>query len=120
MKIHRIVSVLFLMLAALVGCQQKQNPQEIREKTAEATSEAKRDALAVAQGLREGWKEGDQQLNINSASKEQLLTLPGMTDAEADRIIADRPYNDPGDLVTRRVIPKAEYDKIAGRITAQR
>ena len=111
-----------LLLAALVGCtQQQQSPQELREKTAEATSQAKSDAKAVAEGIREGWnRNSNKPLDLNLASKGDLLSLPGMTAAEADRVIAERPYDDPGDLVTRHILPKAEYDKIADRVTAKR
>ena len=107
------------LLVVLAGCQQKESPQELREKTAQATAEAKSDAKAVADGIREGWNR-NQAVDLNSASKEQLVSLPGMTSAEADRVIAGRPYGEPGELVTRRIVPKAEYDKIADRVTAKR
>ena len=88
-----------LLLAALAGCTQKQeSPQEIKERTAQATADLKRDTKAVAEGIREGWSR-DKPLDLNSATKDQLVTLPGVTEAEADRIIAARPYDDPGDLV---------------------
>jgi len=48
------ISIIALSLA-LAGCQQKESPQELREKTAEATAQAKSDAKAVADGIREGW-----------------------------------------------------------------
>lgn len=110
------------LLAALVSCTQpQQNPQELREKTAEATAQAKSDAKAVAEGIREGWnRNSNQPLDLNSATKGQLLSLPGLTSAEADRVIADRPYSDPGELVTRHILPKTEYDKISDRVTAKR
>jgi|SRR5271166_5616331 len=108
-----------LLLVVLAGCQQKESPQELREKTAQATAEVKSDAKAVADGIREGWNR-NQPLDLNSASKEQLLSLPGMTSTEADRVIAGRPYGEPGELLTRRIVPKAEYDKIADRVTAKK
>ena len=108
-----------LLLAALAGCTQPQNSQELKEKTAQATAEVKRDAKAVAAGIREGWSR-DKPLDLNLATKEQLLSLPGMTEAEADRVIAGRPYNDPNDLVKRHIMPKAEYDKIADQVTAKK
>jgi DNA uptake protein ComE-like DNA-binding protein len=109
-----------LLLAALVGCtQQQQSPQDLKEKTAEATATAKSDAKAVADGIREGWNR-NKQLDLNSASRNQLVSLPGMTSGEADRVIAGRPYNDPDDLVTRHILPKAEYDKIADQVTAKK
>lgn len=109
-----------LLLSGLVGCsQQRQSPQELKEKTAEATAEAKSDAKAVAEGIREGW-DRNQSLDLNTASKEQLVSLPGVSGAEADRVIAGRPYREPGELVTRHIMSKAEYDKVADRVTAKR
>jgi DNA uptake protein ComE-like DNA-binding protein len=107
-----------LLLAALAGCNQQQNTQELKEKTAQATAEIKHDGEAVAAGIREGWSR-DKPLDLNTATKEQLLSLPGVTGSEANRVIAGRPYTDPGQVVTRRIMPKTEYDKIADRVTAR-
>jgi DNA uptake protein ComE-like DNA-binding protein len=116
---YRYVSA-FLLLAGLVGCtKQQQSPQELKEKTAEATAAVKSDAKAVAEGIREGWNR-NKALDLNTATREQLLSLPGVTAAQADRVVAGRPYNEPADLVTRHIMPKAEYDKIADRITAKK
>lgn len=106
-----------LTLAFIAGCNQNQTPQELKEKAAKATANAKRDAKAVAAGIREGWN-GDKAVNLNTASKDQLLSLPGLTSAEADRVIAGRPYSEPDDLVTRNIVPKNEYNKIANHVTA--
>jgi DNA uptake protein ComE-like DNA-binding protein len=111
-----VTSLLFL--AVLCGCTRPQNPQDLKEKTAETTAELKRDAKAVAAGIREGWNR-DKPLDLNTATKEQLLTLPGLTAAQADRIIANRPYKEPGELVSRRIISKLEYDKISDRVKAR-
>ncbi len=111
-----------LLLAALAGCTQQQNTQntqELKEKTAQATAAVKRDAEAVEAGIREGWSR-ETPLDLNTATKDQLLSLPGVTAAEADGVIARRPYNEPGELVTRRIMPKTEYDKIADRVTAKK
>ena len=72
-----------LLLAALAGCTQQQNTQELKEKTAQATAEVKNDAEAVAAGIREGWSR-DKPLDLNSATKEQLLSLPGVTDGRSE------------------------------------
>jgi len=111
--------IAFLLLAALLSCNQQPSPQQIKEKTAEATAEAKNDAKAVAEGLREGWNR-NKPLDLNTATREQLRSLPGMTAEEADRVIAGRPYNEPGELVTRHIMPKTEYDKIADQVTARK
>ncbi len=108
-----------LLLALLAGCTPQPNSQDLKERTAQATAEVKRDAKAVAAGIREGWSR-DKPLDLNTATKAQLLSLPGITAREADRVIAGRPYSEPGELVTRRIMPKTEYDKIAERITARK
>ena len=108
-----------LLLAALAGCGQQQNSQDLKEQTAQATAEVKRDAKAVAAGISEGWSR-DKPLDLNTASKEQLLSLPGVTAAEADRVIAGRPYNESGEVVTRGIMPKTEYEKIADRVTVKK
>ncbi len=108
-----------LLLAALAGCTQQQNSQDLKEQTAQATAEVKRDAKAVAAGIIEGWSR-DKPLDLNIATREQLLSLPGVTAAEADRVIAGRPYNEPGEVVTRSIMTKVEYDKIADRVTAKK
>jgi DNA uptake protein ComE-like DNA-binding protein len=119
MKLLRYRHVpIVLLLAALAGCNQQQNTRELKEKTAQATAEIKHDGEAMAAGIREGWSR-DKPLDLNTATKEQLLSLPGVTGSEANRVIAGRPYTDPGQVVTRRIMPKAEYDKIADRLTAR-
>jgi DNA uptake protein ComE-like DNA-binding protein len=110
----------FLLLTTFIACApQPQNPQELRQKTAQTTAEMKNDAKAVAQGIRDGLT-SNKTVDLNSATKDQLMTLPGITADQAGRIIDNRPYDDPNDLVTKKVMPKAEYDKIADRIVVKR
>jgi competence protein ComEA len=108
-----------LLLGALAACNQQQSPQDLREQTAKATAEIKSDAKAMAQGVREGWNR-NKPLDLNTATKDQLVSLPDMTESQADRVIAGRPYDSPNDLVKRHILPKAEYDKIADQVTAKR
>jgi DNA uptake protein ComE-like DNA-binding protein len=79
----------------------------------------RRDTKAVVEGVKEGMR-GDKAIDINTASREELLNLPGMTQREADRIIAERPFKNANELVARHVIPESEYDKIKDRIIAAR
>jgi competence protein ComEA len=108
-----------LLLAAFVGCNQQQSPQELKEKTAEATAKAKSEAKAVAEGIREGWNR-NKPLDLNTATRDQLMSLPGMSAGEADRVIAARPYTGPHDLVTRHIISQTEYDRIADKVTVSK
>jgi DNA uptake protein ComE-like DNA-binding protein len=106
-------------LLLVTGCtSQKPSPDEVREKTAQATSDIKQDAKALAQGVKEGWNR-DQPLDINTAGKDQLLSLPGMSSEGADRIVAGRPYSSASQLVSRRVISEQEYDRIKDQVTAK-
>lgn len=108
----------FLLLLLCACTQQKPSPDEIRERTAQATSDIARDAKAVAEGVKEGW-DRNQALDLNQASKAQLLSLPGVGNETADRVIAGRPYSSASELVSRRIVSQAEFDKIKDQVTAK-
>jgi DNA uptake protein ComE-like DNA-binding protein len=60
-----------------------------------------------------------ERIDINSASKEQLMALPGMDDAMADKIIAGRPFKAKSDLLHKSILTKAEYSKVSTHIIAK-
>jgi competence protein ComEA len=116
-----LLFTLELCLLSLTGCtpdNRNPTPDQIRQDAAKATRTAAQDTKAAVQGVVDGFKTRGQ-VNINSASVDQLKALPGIDDDAAHRIVDGRPYKDPVELPQRHIVSRAEYDKISNQIVAQ-
>jgi competence protein ComEA len=60
----------------------------------------------------------DAKIDINTASKDELMAFKGIGDKYSDKIIAGRPYAKKDQLVSKNILPEATYKKISAQIIA--
>lgn len=58
-------------------------------------------------------------VDVNTASRAELKTLPGIGDAEADRIVSMRPYLSKAELATKGALPTGTYLSIRRAVEAK-
>jgi len=98
------------LLASMVTVAQAQTPAPAQtKKPAPATKESAAPPSAKHEIL-----------DINTATKEQLMELPGVGEATADKIIAGRPYKMKSELKSKKILPAATYSKISNQIVAKK
>ncbi len=99
--------------------QLKQDTREAAGDIKKGAEVAKTNLTAAAQGVKEGLNDkSSSHVNVNTASKGELMGLPGIDEAQANAIIADRPYRTPHQIVTKGAVREDEYQKISSRLTA--
>jgi DNA uptake protein ComE-like DNA-binding protein len=129
------VAAAFTSTLLCIACSN--NPGTTRQQAANATEQLKQDSRAAAGNIKkgaqvaktdltaaaEGVKDGlndksSSQVNVNTASKAELMGLPGINEAQANAIIADRPYRTPHQIVSKGAVNEDEYQKIASHLSA--
>jgi competence protein ComEA len=58
-------------------------------------------------------------IDLNTASRDDLMLLEGIGEVRADAIIRARPFKAKTELVERRLIPESLYDKIVDKVTVR-
>lgn len=58
-------------------------------------------------------------IDINTATADQLKTIPGIGEVYSAKIIKGRPYKAKNELVQKNVLPQHVYDKVKDRIIAK-
>ena len=99
---RRFLVLLVALVFALSAPVLAQTKTETAPKSDKAGAAAKKDVL-----------------DINSASADELKALPGVGDAYAKKIVDGRPYKRKDELVQKKVVPQATYDKIKDQIIAK-
>ena len=105
---HLPLAVGVLILGCTLGMAQAPTPAPVKNAKPVPQATAKSTVAPKAELI-----------DLNSATKAQLMTLPGISDAFADKIIAGRPYKMKSDLKTKKIIPAATYSKISSHIVAK-
>jgi len=117
------LATLALLAPALPARAQEDTepPRKVESKNVKAAKAARAKASAAkAQARAKAKAEADAKaIDINSATKDQLKTLPGITDAYADKIIAGRPYRSKAFLATNNIIPEGLFQSLRQRIVAR-
>jgi len=103
LKPIRWILILITALALMAA------PQTTKSSTNKQTTGSKESSKSASGNL----------IDINTASAAELKALPGIGDAYSAAIIKNRPYANKRQLLSRKVIPQATYDKISDQIVAR-
>jgi len=114
MRKLRLVLILLCAVVALAVTQ-----VDVAQTKAAATTAGKSATPAKKDVTKSVTKADASLIDINTATKEQLMTLPGIGDAFSDKIIKNRPYASKNQLVSKGIIPEATYKPIASKIIAK-
>ncbi|MGI9104124.1 MAG: ComEA family DNA-binding protein [Terriglobales bacterium] len=120
MKKIWMVVITLMFAAAMLAAQTKPDKQTTTNKSGgEMTAQSSKSSdTAKTKSSEMGAKTSAAKIDVNSASKDDLEKLPGIGPATSQKIIDGRPYKTKRDLLTKKIVGQAEYDKIKDQIIA--
>lgn len=121
LKIVKLSIVIALALGGPRGSAQEEAAPAKKKPLPKATQEAK--AKVREQRLKAKSKADAEfkakAVDINHASKAELMKLPGISAEFAAAIIAKRPYGSKADLVVKNAIPRGTYQNLHSLVVAK-
>jgi competence protein ComEA len=116
MNFTRVAAFSFLLMLAPIVCAQ-QNQQAAPPPGNQSSYPSETHKMTPAEKQNTPSANG-QPVDLNSASKKDLAALPGIGPDYAQTIIDARPYRSKEDLLRKKLIPQATYNKIKDSVTA--
>lgn len=103
--------------------KQGNDAPQLKTEAKQAASNTEQVASSLITGIKEDigadpYPSSGEIVNINYSDERRILTLPGINHDLAMKIIRNRPYATPTDLMAKHVLTQEEFNRIKSRLTA--